>query len=358
MKMSFFKGFPEMTRSKSKSIRLDDHLEELESMMGLKSSSMNSWPFHGVGSGMPILDKIQGPFRDGVYLFAGGAGSGKTSFVSQILYNLLQENESLIALYFSMDCSCLDLVARYLAVASDLSVDQVRNSSELKHPDLIEQREKGLSSLAKIRERLIILDQSHDCMELKQVEEEIRKLREANPKAPMMVCLDPILSVSCSQDSQGDHSESLMRQIKRLARQYQTGVLATAHLAQGAHANRPAFKELEGDPGLIYGADLIGLLYNDSLNDLTTPYLEWEWGSEDLMVPLVEVNFVKNKNGTFLGRIFYRFYNSVTRYQECSESENEYYNEMLGNLDHFDPDTRKTKSDLEKRVYATRKKTP
>jgi replicative DNA helicase len=339
------------------SAHLKDHLQQMETLIDLKSDSHHSWPFHGISSGMPILDKILGPFRDGVYLFAGGASSGKTSFVSQILYNLLQGNESLIAIFFSMDCSYLDLVARYLAVASDLSVEQIRNPGQLKNPELAKQREQGLTSLRRIRDRLIILDQSHDCMDLERVEQEIRKLRDQNPGVPMMVCLDPILSISCGNEGKQESSESLMRHIKRLARQYQTGILATAHLAHGAHTKRPRFKELEGALGLVYGADLIGLLYNDSLNDLSTPYLEWEWGSEDLMVPLVEVNFVKNKNGTFLGRVFYRFYNSATRYQECSESENEYYNEMLGNLDHFDPDAKKLKSDLDKRVYVDRGKT-
>ena len=339
------------TRGKKKSDlkgSLDCHLKRLQLMQenGLK------WPFMGVSSGLPVMDKILGNFRDGVYLFAGGAGTGKTSFLTQVLYQLLETNEDGIGLMFTYDLSHLDLVARVFALASDLPVDLVRDPSRLRSDEEHSQRDAGLKALGRIRERLVILDQSHMSPSLENIENEISTLRETFPDQPMFVGFDPFLAISCPEESGEDRSHAIMRNLKRFTRQYAVGILGTADLQRGAREHRPALRDLEGEQGLLFGADFIGLLYNDSLNNFATPFLEWEWGTEDLMVPVVELNVVKNNQSAFLGRIYYHFYNSMTRYKECLESENDYYNEMLGNLDYYEPGTSpKKKSALEKRVY-------
>jgi len=327
---------------------LDSHLATLETLQekGLK------WPFMGVSSGLPVLDKIVGNFRDGVYLFAGGAGTGKTSFASQVLYQLLDTNEEALGVMFTFDLSYLDLVARFCALCSGLSVDMVRDPSKIKDEEDQEKRHAGLEALGRIRERLLILDQSHMDPTLESIEEEISSLRKSFPDQPMFLCFDPFLAISCKEESGEDRSQAIMRNLKRLTRQYAVGILGTADLQRGAREQRPALRDLEAEGGLLFGADLIGLLYNDSLNDFSTPFLEWEWGTEDLMVPVIEMNVVKNNQSAFLGRIYYHFYNSITRYKECLESENEYYNEMLGNLDYYEPGQGpKKKSIMKKRVY-------
>lgn len=327
---------------------LDSHLKNLQL---IQEKGLN-WPFMGVSSGLPVMDKILGNFRDGVYLFAGGAGTGKTSFLTQVLYQLLETNTEAIGLMFTYDLSHLDLVARIFALASDLPVDLVRDPSRLKTNEDREQRNAGLEALGKVRERLLILDQSHISPSLENIESEIASLRRTFKDQPMFICFDPFLAISCPQESGEDRSHAIMRNLKRFTRQYAVGILGTADLQRGAREYRPALRDLEGEPGLLFGADFIGLLYNDSLNNFSTPFLEWEWGTEDLMVPVVELNIVKNNQSAFLGRIYYHFYNSMTSYKECLESENDYYNEMLGNLDYYEPGaTTKKKSALEKRVY-------
>ena len=56
-----------------------------------------------------------------------------------------------------------------------------------------------------------------------------------------------------------------------------------------------------------------------------------------------------------MGRLFYRFFQSGTRYKECGMDENSYYNEMIGNLDYF-TDPKAKKADLKKRVYQAPKR--
>jgi replicative DNA helicase len=268
------------------------------------------------------------------------------------LFQLLEQNEDAMGVMFTYDLSHLDLVARFCAIASNLSVDLVRNPSRLKTEEELEKREKGLEALSSIRERLLIFDQSHMEPTLQCVENEIETIRKSFKSCPLFICFDPVLSLSCPEEPGEDRSEAIMRNLKRFTRKYQVGILATADLHRGAREHRPALKDLEKARGLLFGADFIGLMYNDSLNDFSTPFLEWEWGTDDMMVPVVEMNVVKNNHSAFLGRIYYHFYNSITRYKECLEPENEYYNEMLGNLDYYDPEAgTKKKSNLQKRVY-------
>ncbi len=330
-----------------------EHLNELEKHW----DTPGGWPFYPVECGFPVLDDALGGFKDGLYLFAGGAGVGKTSFVTQLLFGLLEKNPNLHAILISMDQAYLDIVARFFSLCADLPVDLIRNPRKIKVREELEKRQKGFEILENLKSRLSILDQALMTCSLNGLEEQLAEWRKENPEEALLVVLDPVLSLRIKGTETGFHqTEFLMAELKRMARAYKAGMILSSFLEHGSRKNRPVLEELEKWPGLLYEADFVGLLYNDSLNHFETPFLEWEWGSEDTMIPIVELNVLKNKNNTVLGRLFYRFFNSVTRYTECSRSENAHWNEMLGNLDHFGADPQKRKSALKKKVYEAPKR--
>ena len=63
---------------------------------------------------LAYYDDLVGSTKDR-YISCGRCGSGKSSFVTQIFFNLLTHNQDMVGL-FSMDLSYLDLVARLYAV--------------------------------------------------------------------------------------------------------------------------------------------------------------------------------------------------------------------------------------------------
>ncbi|MBW7874558.1 MAG: hypothetical protein H3C47_01065 [Candidatus Cloacimonetes bacterium] len=333
--------------------KLKKHLEQMEECW----SENTSWPFFGMSSGYKHLDEMGGGFRDGIYLFAGGAGVGKTSFLSNLLFQFMQLNPQAMGLMYSLDQSYLDLVARLFALAADLPVDMIRNPRQIKEREELEKRLQGFEVLNGIKERLTILDQSHDSFSLKDIESQLAPIRDEALNEPIILAVDPVMDLYIpGVRDEKEKSYIIMEELKRLARKYKACVIVSMHTDLAARQNRPTLEEVQSKAGLVYGADLVGLLYNDSLNQFETPFLEWEWGTENLMVPLVELNIVKNKHNRDLGRLFFRFYNAQTRYRECTKAENDHYNEMLKNLDHFDKDPKKRKDALQKKVYVAPKR--
>ena len=336
-----------------KKLNLREHMILLNR---LQENGENNWPHVGRNTGWPVYDDLVGSTKDRLYLFAGGAGSGKSSFVTQIFFNLLTHNEDMVGLFFSMDLSYLDLVARLYAVSSKLTLEQVRDPSSISDEDDLKCREEGLKVMESIQDRVILVDQSHGIHSFNDVIKQMENLRADNPDKPMVVAIDPINNLRTSEPGgRIEKIDYMVSELKSTARLLSTAVLLSSPLVSGSRKERPHISDLEAQPSLVYDTDLVALLYSDVLTNGETPFLEWEFGTEDLMVPIVEMNVVKNKNASFMGRLFYRFFQSGTRYKECGMDENSYYNEMIGNLDYF-TDPKAKKADLKKRVYQAPKR--
>ena len=334
-------------------INLREHMRRLNE---IQENGKNEWPHVGRKTGWSVYDELVGTTKDRLYLFAGGAGSGKSSFVTQIFFNLITENEDMVGLFFSMDLSYLDLVARFYAISSKLTLEQVRDPSLITDEDDLKSREEGLKVMESIQDRVILVDQSHGIHSFHDVINQIENLRLDNPGKPMVVAIDPVSNLRTSEPGgRVEKIDYIVSELKSKARLLSTAVLLSSPLVSGTRKERPHISDLEAQPALAYDTDLVALLYSDVLTNGETPFLEWEFGTEDLMVPIVEMNVVKNKNASFMGRLFYRFFQSGTRYKECGTDENSYYNEMLGNLDYF-TDPKAKKADLKKRVYQAPKR--
>ncbi len=341
-----------MVKGKQK-LNLREHMQLLHKQ---HVEGGSQWPYVGRDTGWPVYDEMVGSTRDRLYLFAGGAGCGKSSFVTQIFFNLLINNEDMVGIFFSMDLAYLDLVARLYAISSGLTLEQVRDPSSVTDEDDLVRREEGLRLMESLQDRVVLVDQSHGIQSLEDVTEQMQKLRDDNPDSPMVAAIDPVSNLrTLEPGGRVEKIDYIVSDLRSKARLLSTAILLSSPLISGSRKERPQISALEPQSSLVYDTDLVALLYSDVLTNGETPFLEWEFGTEDLMVPIVEMNVVKNKNASFMGRLFYRFFQSGTRYKECGMDENSYYNEMIGNLDYF-TDPKDKKSDLKKRVYKAPKR--
>ncbi|PCJ19292.1 MAG: hypothetical protein COB02_07850 [Candidatus Cloacimonadota bacterium] len=333
--------------------KLIDHLDLFNSQIGDELK----WPLKGIASGFDVIDECVDNFKPGLYIFAGGTGTGKSSFLSNLMFGILSQDKNTCGIHFSYDVNYLEQVGKYLSLASNLPLDLIKNPKKIEEDDL-EKRFEGLDKLREIQTRLIILDQNHDVQEVSQIEQEIIELKNEYPNSPIVITIDPVSQLVDDKHSFGNERDHhLIVELKRISRIYEVVILMGVDLDVGAREKRPKLSQLEKKVSLMYGAEFIALLYNDTLNNFDTPLLEWEWASKDTMVPIIELNIVKNKSASFLGRLFYRFYGSQCRYKECVKHENEYYNEMIENMDHFDEDPKKRKSiSTGNKVYVTPKR--
>ena len=103
--------------------KLIDHLELFNNQIGddLK------WPLKGINNDFDVLSEHIGGFKPGLYIFAGGTGTGKSSFINNLMYGFLSENKESCGIHFSYDVNYLEQVAKYLSLASNLPLDLIKN---------------------------------------------------------------------------------------------------------------------------------------------------------------------------------------------------------------------------------------
>jgi len=316
---------------------LENQLQKLSaSTLG---ADRERWPYKPIPTGYTMLDDKIGGITNRFYTLASGARVGKSTFALQLAYNILLFEEDAHCLFISLDQPSRDVNIRLVAMAGECHTDYVQFPTAKEADKYDDKRQRGLMKVRGMRDRLTIVDESLGSIYLDDVISFIGQSRRRGDH-PLIVVIDPLYKIRGNPEdgTPEEQLERLCQDVKMLCASQAVAVIGTTRLKKGAASRRPELDDLDDQPGVLYESDVIGLLYNDSLNDGETPFLEWDWGTDDVMVPIFELNLVKNKMAGFAGRIYYRFKNSYSKFKECTAAEIDNYNKMLLNLRVHDKD--------------------
>jgi len=293
------------------------------------------WPHIGLETPeFPLLcERIDG-FRNSLYVLAGASRMGKSSFALQLLVSLLAANPDARGLFITLEQPARELNIRLVASLGEASIEYLVNPTREGASKYDDAKQRGLERAFALRERLTIVDESLGAICFEDVGLLVEEIRR-DFSGPLMLVIDPLFKLRVAGSPllpQDELTATLAREIKTLRTSHQVGVIATTGVSGAAGKCRPELADLEPQSALLYDAHVIGLLYCDFFNNAETPFLEWSWGTDDLMVPIFELNIAKNKMASFSGRLYYRFFNSISKFKECVQLEKENYDRMLFNL--------------------------
>ena len=292
----------------------------------------------GYDNRFPILSDKLGGFQREFYLFTAGVGMGKSTFVTQLAWDLVENNPDLTVIFFSLDLARMDVLAKMVAQAGEVPVDFVRNPY-VTSSDFDNRRRIGLEKVSSMRERLFIVDESNGRLFLEDIRKLVKRTR-LERGGEVAVVIDPVFKIHLKQDriSFTEKCNYLASELKSLAATEKVCLIATAGLPKAISNRRPVREDLEEIMGLLYDPYVVCFLYCDFLNDFETPFLEWELGKENFMIPITEVSIAKNKMGSINSRIFYRYFETYAKFKECAPAEVENYTAMVENLQKFKED--------------------
>lgn len=295
------------------------------------------WPYQGLTCAFPILDEKLDGLHNSIYVLGSAARMGKTTFALQLAFDILVKNPEAHVLFISLDQPARDLNIRLVAMAGECHTEYVQYPDPKKADRYDDKRQRGLARLVKLKNRLTIVDESLGSLRFIDLVSFIRQIK-GRKTHPLVVFIDPYYKIRIEGGTQDMRtlSERLMSEFKTLATSQEIGLVVTTKLARGAGLTRPSLEDLEDQPGVLYDSHVLALLYCDFFLHGNTPFLEWEWGTDDLMVPVFELDVVKNKMGSSPGRLYYRFYTTYSKFKECSALEMDNYSKMLQNLQEHD----------------------
>lgn len=314
---------------------LDSHIAEMQELVNDQRARKRS--YLGLQTNFPILmEKLNG-FQKEFYLITGGVGMGKSTFATQLAWDLVSLNPELTVLYFSLDLNRLDTTAKIVSQAVELPIDYVKNPYSAR-PDFEEKRNRGLQTVSEMSNRLILVDESNGRQFIDDIKKQVKRVR-LEKGGEVAVIIDPLFKILLRNQQQmsfNEKSNILASELKSLAAVEGVTVIATAGLPKAISSRRPVKEDLEEIMGLLYDPYAVFFLYCDYLNNFDTPFLEWEWGKEDsFMIPITEAFIAKNKMGSTNSRIFFRYFEAYSKFKECAPQEVENYSAMIDNLERF-----------------------
>lgn len=314
---------------------IDSHIDEMQELIADRRYRKQS--YLGLNTNFPILmEKLNG-FQKEFYLITGGVGMGKSTFATQLAWDLATMNPELTVIFFSLDLNRIDATSKIVSQCGELPIDYVKNPYSARD-DLEERRSEALKKVASMSKRFILIDESTGRLSIDDVKKYVKRTR-LERGGEVAVVIDPLYKILIRNQHHIGFNEKcnvLASELKSLAAVEGVTVIATAGLPKAISNRRPVKEDLEEITGLLYDPYAIFFLYCDYLNNFDTPFLEWEWGKEDsFMIPITEAYVAKNKMGNSNSTIFFRYFEAFSKFKECAPQEVENYSAMIDNLERY-----------------------
>ena len=269
----------------------------------------------GLKSFKSFDDKLDG-IQNGLILVGGRPNSGKSAMLLSLLIQILNNNESVYALYFTIDDPLYVTISRLVANISNLPINVVSNPNfkivkahlpENVKKEYIDRRERALEFL---RNKAAILN-IKDSSEGATIEALVNKVKTIYPLAEskqLVIFIDNLHNLRSEKYISDKHLYSLIsNELNNLSNTYKCPVIASTHITKESIKN----KEYDGTAiketvEFFYDAKLIMFV------DLNETIEESEVRDD------VDMNVIisKNKFSAFKGVIPFKFYRSISKVEE------------------------------------------
>jgi len=273
-----------------------------------------------------LMHKLDG-IQPGMYLLGAISNVGKTSWLLNLCKSLVENNEELQVVFFSIDDNFRKIYYRLLAMQTMQEINFVSNigqhvtyNKEMSEEDKkskLSTLEVGKAMIDVLLSRFTLLDEM-DGNSLGYIEKTIEKLHELNPRLVVVVDnFHKIRTPSRGASEPKNRFTLLSEEMKRITNRFDIPVLMTVELRKPNGNKPPTVDDLKDTVDLHYDSDIVFLLHSDSeRNKDSTKYIDAMINGKEHHSPIVDLIVAKNKLSGFKGTIEYVLVPSLAIYQE------------------------------------------
>jgi replicative DNA helicase len=307
-------------------------------------------------TGYTLLDRaINGLPREEAFISVPGKpNQGKSTFLDNLTWRVLDDNADSIVLFHTVDDSLSARISRLLASKYRVKSEYFKRAGwylmkdnlpkDCDFEDIYQRAKKWLNDML-TSERLIVADVAGLPPSLPSLESWVRSIRQKFPKMAQIVIGDNLhLFDLPGQEPGEDKLREMSKFIKRMANQQRVTCLFTAELPKASlnPGRRPRIANIKGTSGIAYDANANLGIYNDMKDKGEKATLVWE-DSNDMeslvgpngerskkskIKPIVEVVIDKSKLSSFDGSLFFKLDPESGYMEECSDTEQQRYKEL------------------------------
>jgi replicative DNA helicase len=331
-------------QTKNETITNYDMLEEMNSFERVVNDwDRNVWSRKSGLLGLnaekfPIFTKNMDGVQNMFYLVAGDTNIGKSAFMLNMAMDLLDSNEDVFVIFFSVDDSISQLLPRMVALNTDVEINSVSNPkfkieknehlSETEKQKLMIQRNEGVEKLKNISDRFAIKEEAQ-AKYIEDIEKYIHIYKKIAGAKQLVIMVDNLHRIATKDKLETRQLYMhVSDKLKFWKTEFDVPVIATAEVRKTMGNKRPTGDDIKETKDLQFDADAVILLYSDYFNNPNTKLqcknekdLEITEDDDNYMKPIVEMNVVKNKTSAFKKKLYYKFYPELSLYVEASADE-------------------------------------
>lgn len=315
------------------------HDYELEQWETLNHFEEKAWSHHnkGLTTGWKGIDKAIGGLQTGFHIIGGDSNIGKTSFISQMAYQVAELNNDAYVIDISLDDPILDKVSRVIAASQKVLINSVKTPEAYKkYPKMLERRAKGLQKLRNMVHCYKAYDQDHTS-EVEKIKETVKRhiveLKQAGEDRKVVVFIDNFHDLTTeAREAQGSDKQKftyLASFIADMATELDIPIVCSAEFKKINGFRRPSIDDMREAVKIKYEAKSVMLCYNEVSLKGEAASVYFDKAGDPEKQAVYEVQFAKNKYGKFKGRVFFEGYPEMAYFIEADEASSARYNNVI-----------------------------
>lgn len=291
----------------------------------------------GIKTGFDCVDKaFEGGLFPGFIILAGDSNLGKSAFITQLGWGIVENNQDVYVMDFSLDDAMPDKLARVAACSGKLIINAVKTPlNYMNYPLMLIRRKNAILNLRAHVGQYRAYDSTFSTFIEdieKEVEEKLIYFDANGIDKKLVVLIDNFHDLNiASQPGLTDKNkfDYLAQWCSDLAIKHNITVVCSAELKKLNGNRRPMLDDIREAVKIKYEAKAILLVYNE---------VHYKGDSADVFYmkqgttrkqPIFEVHFAKNKFGTHKGRAFFEFYPEMAFMKECDPVAQKTYSQIV-----------------------------
>lgn len=283
----------------------------------------------GFKTGFEKIDQRMGglPKEDCFFVLGGIPHVGKTSFCSNLAWNLANLNDDICVCFLSIDDSMSQIYPKFVALDTDIYITSVAQPQRwIKDPAQLQVLSGAWSKVRFLLQsgRLEVRDSTFG-RSVNYLCSWVETKKKQFPNRRIVGILDNLHKLKGSPGVQiRERFRDASEQLKTLSQSGGVTVIATAELVKSAERQRPTLRDLMETGQIEHDATIAGIFHNDLQvnkdSDMTwvdddDPY------TDEKCKPITEIFIDKNKSldGAWKGILTHRFNGKTSRFVEVQD---------------------------------------
>lgn len=287
----------------------------------------------GIDSGYDCINKaFDGGLYPGFVVIAGDSNLGKTALMTNIAWNVVQKNDDVYVMDFSLDDAMPDKLSRMIACSGKLVINAVKTPRKYtEYPLMLARRKKALINLRSMADKYSAYDSSFSTF-VEDIEQEIINkmiyFSDHNINKKIVVFIDNFHDMDIKEQpnlSQKDKFDALAQWCQDFSAKYNITLICSAELKKLNGMRRPQLDDLRETVKIKYSAKAVLLVYNEVHYKGEAANVYYSINNNPYKQPIFEIHFAKNKYGTYKGTNFLEFYPDMAYLKECDPQAQKTY---------------------------------